>query len=236
MVMRGAAPSAACPRCGEVVPASTARLVTCAACKLSFDPAAERPVSIRRNRAQPLIERVKITRTPTSLTLRSSFERRTGAIIAVGGVGLVAAAVAYGLSAFGAFAATVGAAIALLGIAFAGPHVIRVDPDQVSAGRLLSWRRSRLPLADLDRIEVGAVYGVNETGATYYVAAVPVSGANTLLFVTKSKELADHVARVIGDALATMPPKALGAAAETAVAPGITGRPLSLPGDLRDPD
>lgn len=234
--MRGAAPSASCPRCGEVAPASSARLVSCASCKLSFDPSAERPVSIRRNRAAALIARVKVTRTPTSLTVRSSFERRTGAIIALGGLGIVSAAMVYGMSPFGAVAATVGAAIALLGVAFAGPHVIRVDRDHLSAGRLLYWRRSRLAFADLDRIEVGSVRRGVEDAATYYVAAHPPFGAPTVLFVTKSHELADHVARVVSDAIATMPPRLLEGAPEPAAARAITGRPISLPGDLRDPD
>lgn len=233
--MRGAAPSAACPRCGEVVAASGTRLVTCASCKLSFDPSAERPVSIRRNRAAALIERVKVTRTPTSLTLSSAFERRTGIAIAAGGLGIVATGVISGMTVLGIVALTVGTLITLLGIAFIGPHVVRVDPDLISGGRLLLGRRSRIPLAELDRIQVGSVHSVRDATPTYYVAAHPPFGAGAMLFVTKSQELADHVARVIEDAIATMPPKRLEATPEPAIAP-VTGTPIRLPGDVGEPD
>ena len=131
--MRGAAPSASCPRCGEIAPASDARLVSCASCKLSFDPAAERPVSIRRNRGQKLIERIKVTRTPTSLTLRFNFERRSGLAILVVGLGIVAGAAVLGPTTLGI---GLGVAISYIGFGYLGPQVIHVDCEHVTVGRL----------------------------------------------------------------------------------------------------
>src|SRR5688572_17167768 len=141
MVTRGAAPSAACPRCGEVAPASTARLVTCASCKLSFDPAAERPVSIRRNRAAALIERIKVTRTPTGLSLRAPGEPRA-VFVALGGLGIVAAAIVEGVSVLGVIAGVVGTLVTYLGLAFVGRHRIHVDPHRIRAGRALLRQRT----------------------------------------------------------------------------------------------
>jgi len=204
MVMRGASPSAPCPRCGTIAPPTADRLVTCTECKLTFDPTAERAaVSIRRNRGAAMIERIKVTRAPAQLTVATSFERRKGIAITASGAAIMAGAVVVGLP-YGLLAATIGILIAMLGILFVSPHVIRVDRVGISAGRLLGPRKM-LPLTDLDKVETGAVYGLDEKVA-YYVVAVSASGPNTLLFTTRSKELADHIARIVGDAVATMPP------------------------------
>ncbi len=213
MVMRGASPSAPCPRCGTIAPPTGDRLITCTDCKLAFDPTAERAaVSIRRNRGVALIEKLKVTRAPAHLTVSSAFERRQGVQIAAGGVGLIVGGIVYGVTtgtlsagtlALITVAMTLGIAITMLGILFIAPHVIRVDALGISAGRRLGHRNTML-LTELGSVERGVVNAANDQ-PTFYVCAVSGTRPKLLLFTTRSDELADHVTRIVRDAVATMP-------------------------------
>lgn len=159
-------------------------------------------MSIRRNRAQNLIDQLEVTRTPTSFTLRAGGEPRA-VLVALGGIGLLAAVVIYGLSVLGIIAGVVGSLVAYLGLAFIGRHRIHVDPHGIRAGRALLPKKT-IAFLDIAKVEVGYVRS-GEEEATYYVAAHPPIGAQVILFVSKSEDLAQHVARVVRDAIATMP-------------------------------
>lgn len=91
--MRGAAPSATCPRCGTVTPPSDEPLVHCLTCKLSFDPRAE-PVA-RPSRRAPVAEATErgpagivVARTSDAWTIRIPEQRFAGWFLLAVGLGL----------------------------------------------------------------------------------------------------------------------------------------------------
>jgi hypothetical protein len=94
MVMRGAAPSATCPRCGAVSPPSAERLVHCATCKLSFDSTSEAALTRTRKRANTAteVERgpagISLTKEPGEWTIRIPDQRIIGICYIVVGAAL----------------------------------------------------------------------------------------------------------------------------------------------------
>lgn len=94
MVMRGAAPSATCPRCGTVSPPTAEPLVHCGTCKLSFDARAE-PVQKRtRKRASTATEvehgpaGISLTREPGEWTIKIPDQRIIGMFYVIVGAAL----------------------------------------------------------------------------------------------------------------------------------------------------
>ena len=90
--MRGAAPSATCPRCGTVSPPTSEPLVHCGTCKLSFDARAE-PVQKRtRKRASTATETergplgIHLIREPGEWTIKIADQRILGVASIVLGV------------------------------------------------------------------------------------------------------------------------------------------------------
>lgn len=210
METRGAAPSAVCPRCGEESPPSDAPLITCARCKLGFDPRAE-PVARPTRRAEPreLVRAprgIAIERTRERVTIRYGFERLKGAGALL--LGLVCAAmlignlrtpgedvgqlVALGVSALLMF--YVGALMAFT------DRVLRIDGRQITATRepFGVGRNVRLLRADVDEV------GVGPSDRGWQVAVRGTGGARLLALVPR-KDAADCIAEVLREALAEIP-------------------------------
>lgn len=143
--MRGAAPSAMCPRCGATTPPAAEPLVQCATCKLSFDPNAE-PVGKRtrpRESTGTQTERgpagIVLTREPGEWTIRVPEQRAIGGFYLIVGAALLA--VFFGVKGYPGQEAY--HLVALLGFvlvfAYVGAAklisdlVIRIDERQVTA-------------------------------------------------------------------------------------------------------
>lgn len=169
METRGAAPSAVCPRCGATAPPSDAPLITCASCKLGFDPRSEpvaRPHRPERKEYQPAPPGFLIRREPGEWTVMWSFERWKGlGALVLGGV--CAAMTIGNLSTPGErwyhLAALGAAAVVMLylGVAWTFGHVVvRIDGRQLYRrreplrfGRQLWIGRGEIEKVDMKRPE-----------------------------------------------------------------------------------
>ncbi len=166
MVMRGAAPSAMCPRCGAVSPPANEPFVQCASCKLSFDPTSE-PVGTRtRKRANRGTEAedgpsgIGLTREPGEWTIVIPDQRIIGVFYVI--VSAALGAVFLEVRSFEGqeiryLLALVGFALlfAYVGVAkLVSNLVVRIDERQISAvhGPLPLRRRVWIGRSEISKV------------------------------------------------------------------------------------
>lgn len=137
MELRGIAESAQCPRCGERMPPDGQRLLTCAKCKLAFDPSkrtSRRPH--RRRTPEDVPFGVEWTR--DSLILRADNAFAVGLTFLLAAVAAVTAALADDSVRFLGYVAI---PLVLLAIPFTAPITIRVDANHVTRRVWPLWTR-----------------------------------------------------------------------------------------------
>lgn len=144
---------------------------------------------------------MKITRTPTTVTLTTGGEPRA-VFLAIGGVGIEVASVMLGFSALSIVGMVIGLLVTYVGVAFTGNQRIVIDADQIRAGRVLLPRQRTIAVRDIARVEAGSLFGPETGKNTYYVAAHPTSGAAVILYATHADGAAEEVAQAVRDALA----------------------------------
>ena len=215
--MRGAAPTAICPRCSAESPPSDQPLITCATCKLSFDPRDEpvaRPRRPERKEYEAAPPGFRITREPGELAIAWSFERMKG-IVALGFAVFCASMFIGNRDTPGEdwyqLALLAGAVVLLayVGIAWAfGDTALRVDSRQ------LTVRRHPLPFGRgiwIGRHEIQEIQVTrsNARHAWYSVVAITPRGAIVLAELADdnhgAKDAASCIADVVREAIDEIP-------------------------------
>lgn len=199
-----------CPRCGTTAPPSDAPLLTCASCKLGFDPRAEpvaRPRRPERKEYAPAPPGVTIRREPGEWTIAWSFDRIKGA--GALGLGVLCAAMLVGnlSTPDEQWYHLAALAVAALGMLYVGAlwsfghTVLRIDSKQVYARRE-PFRWGRMVWADRDEIE-NIVLRVpkSEPEAWEIVLVTPRGELVAARFAWAAKDLATCVVDTLREAL-----------------------------------
>lgn len=218
-MMRGAAPTAICPRCSAPSPPSDQPLITCATCKLSFDPRDEpvvRPHRPERPEYEAAPPGLRIVREPGEWTISWAFERLKGIAALVLG-GFCAAVLIGNLDTPGedwkhlvALAAAT-LLLAYVGVAWAfGETVLHVDARQLMVRREPLPMTKRLWIGRHEILEIRETRSESAHPPWYAVVAVTPRGNYTLVELDDhgnraAKEAAACVAAVVREAIAEIP-------------------------------
>ena len=212
MVMRGAAPSATCPRCGSVSPPAAEPLVQCAKCKLSFDPKSE-PVGTRtRKRPNTATEVVRgpagisLTREPGEWTVRIPDQRIIGVVYVIVGAALGAmfqAVRGYEGQELRNLVLLVGFALLFVyvGVAKAvSSLVVRIDERQLTAihGPLPLRRRVWIGRGEITKVRCDRS---NASKFPYVVFADTPRGPISIAGIREGAERGAEVADFVGTAI-----------------------------------
>jgi hypothetical protein len=214
MVMRGPAPSLACPRCGAEAPPTDEPIAHCARCKLAFDARAEPPSRPHRRpeseSEEPAPPGIEVTREPGEVTIRWSYER-------IQGVAYLVLGTVCGVMLFGNLGTTGERALdlALLGAAAAGSlyvgasrmfsdSVLRIDERQITRRHEPVPTRRQVWVGRAEVQEIKMVHVVVRV-PRWEVQAITPRGAITLADFDASSTLghdaALYVAQLVRDAI-----------------------------------
>jgi hypothetical protein len=208
MAMRGAAPTAVCPRCGATSPPTDEPLAHCATCKLAFDPRVEHLEQPRRARttSEPVPGGLEIERTDDAHVVRWSFDKLRG--FGALALGVICAAMLFGnlrtpdesvrdMVLLGAAAA----GLLFIGAVFAfGEIVLRID------NRGLTVRRRPIAGAgavDVSRSDIQDVQVA--TALRGWQVTVRTPRGVTIAAALETEAQAECIAEVIRDALVNIP-------------------------------
>jgi hypothetical protein len=208
--MRGAAPSAVCPRCGTETSPSDAALITCASCKLGFDPRAEparRPPRRETKEYQPAPLGMTIRREPGEWTIAWTFDRIKGA--GALGLGVLCAAVLVGnlSTPDEQWYHLAGLGAAALGMLYIGlvwslsRRVVRVDGRQMYAlSEPLRWgSRIWIGRHEIERVELRAP---TSSARFWAVVVIAPRGEFTVgTFDERARDIASCIADTLREAL-----------------------------------